>query len=152
MDSCNNIVAQTGKKFYIDQSPLHYSTLHGEFQQGEHDIKTCCCVNRGHLKTKAYTEKNGYICGQEVRMVVECVNDCNRDITGIYADFVKTITVTAQGERKVLTETESGLSGGRVPAGGKAVDQNAKRITVSTANSIKQSVDGTSYHTTCRGY
>jgi len=151
MDVYNNPLVQTIKKFYLDQQPLHFSTLHGDFKQEDHDITTCCCIKRGQINTKVFTEKNGYVCGQGVTMVVECVNNCSKDIKGIYADFVKTINVRAQSESKTLSDTTSGLSGGMIVAGGRAINENAKRISVSTAHSINQSLEGTKYHTSCAG-
>lgn len=84
-------------------------------------------------------------------MVVECVNNMQRPIKGIFADFVKEITVTAQGQTRTLSDKNTGTSGGTVAKGGSAFGCNAKRISVNTNMTVKTSSDGTNYQTSCNG-
>lgn len=136
LDYYNKPITRIEKKFYINQLPLDVATLQRDYKESTDNIKSCCCCNRGVITTKAFTEKNGYYCGEEVWMVVECENRTERPITDIFAEFVKVITVNAQGAQKILPETMHGISGGSVQKGNSAIGQNAKRISVSTAMSI----------------
>jgi len=97
IDTYNLKIVKTSKKFYIDQRPLDEGTLHGDFQQQTQRINSCCCCKRGEITTKAYTEKNGYNCGEQVWMIVECANRMSRPIREIVADFRKVIQVRAEG-------------------------------------------------------
>lgn len=142
-------ITQFEKIFYV--IPKQLANVHPDYKESSHTIAECHCCRKGVIKTKAYTEKNAYYCGQQIWMVIECENNTTCKIKGIYAEFEKVITVMAEGHRVYLNDTNTGISGGSLQRGDLAIGQNAKRVSVSTKNSINHSFNGTNYHNSCQG-
>lgn len=137
------------KTLFINQPPLQKT--HGDAKELTQKMKSCYCFSRGELKMKAYSEKNNYTCGEQVWMVAECINKMNKPVRGVFADFVRTITVTAEGYTKTLYDTQSGFSGGMIGQEEAKIGQNAIRVSVSTGNTLEKTPECTRYSTTCKG-
>lgn len=142
-------------KFYINQPPMQQS--HGDKGDTNNEVKCYCCFPKGNVKVTGYSEKNCYMCGEQVYMVAEVENDMDNDCPEVYAVFERVLTMKGpHGKQKTFVHEEKGISGGSVKAKEKKKDQDAMRIQIGTGLSVGKKKKGKYantqlYNTTCHG-
>lgn len=149
LDDLNETLEKEEKKFFINQPP--HQNVHGDKKSSSKEVKSYCCIGRGDVKITGYTERNAYMCGEEIYMVAEVENNMSQRIGNVHGDFVRVLKVKCKNKHDTIEQNYEGPSGGSIKAGEDAKGQDAMRLSCSTKATINKGKKGTTYDTTCDG-
>ena len=111
------------------------------------EIKTWCCVSKGHSKITTYFEKNDYVPGEQAYIITEVDNSKGKaDILQIKGIFRQHLRITARGYSELIKEDHQTTILNGIKAGELLVGENAKRLEVNLRTKT-----GSVVQPTCRG-
>lgn len=91
------------------------------------EITSCCCFSKGNCIAEVHFEKDGYMPGELVQMIMEIDNTlCSADISSIWVSIDYTVTMKSQGSStadngNVYKKSLKGIQAGHSLTGNDAI-------------------------------
>lgn len=115
-------------KHSVEITMRETKVLAASTKQATAEITSCCCIGKGQSAINVHFEKDGFMPGEQVRMIIEIDNtNCSADVTGI------NISVT----NIVGLRSSSGSTSDRIHVFGK----NVKGLPAGTKMVVTENAD-----------
>lgn len=101
--------------------------LEAQHIKSEAEITHCCCFSKGNTLAEIHFEKDGYMPGELVQMIMEVDNTyCDVDIPTISITVTNLVTMRSQGQSTsdsgtIFSKTVNGVAAGRKSTGNEAI-------------------------------
>ena len=110
------------------------------------EIEWCCCCSEGPCAVNVHFEKDGYMPGELVQIIVQADNsECKVDVPNSTISVDNTVTMSSQGRttnshNEIYSKTTNGMSAGQTLAGPNAIRQS---FNLPVNQNIKPTCSGT---------
>jgi len=87
----------------------NYATVQSTFDEKQENIYCCCCIPKGRAGLKVAMDKNTYCPGETAQIMGDIdMTESKADLNKMDVDFVRTISLKADGHYKTIVDVISG--------------------------------------------